>query len=85
MEGFDFVGGMHSARHLRIDLTSREQQVMGLVEQGFSNKQIALDLGISPGTVKIHVRHIFEKTGVHGRDALALSRFHDRDQMLLFA
>jgi DNA-binding NarL/FixJ family response regulator len=53
-------------------LTSREQQVLELVEQGLRNKEIASELGIKPGTVKIHMKHIFEKTGVHGRYGLAI-------------
>jgi len=59
-------------------LTAREQQVLELVEQGFKNKEIATDLGIRPGTVKIHLKHIFEKTGVRGRYGLALSGLKDR-------
>jgi DNA-binding NarL/FixJ family response regulator len=57
----------------RSELTPREHQVLQLVEQGFKNKEIALELGIRPGTVKIHLKHIFEKTGVHGRYGLAIS------------
>lgn len=53
-------------------LTSRERQVLELVEQGMRNKEIAAELGIRPGTVKIHMKHIFEKTGVHGRYGLAI-------------
>ena len=53
-------------------LTSRERQVLELVEQGMRNKEIAIELGIRPGTVKIHMKHIFEKTGVHGRYGLAI-------------
>jgi DNA-binding NarL/FixJ family response regulator len=54
-------------------LTARELQVMGLVERGMRNKDIAIALGICTGTVKIHVKHIFEKTGIRGRYGLALS------------
>jgi DNA-binding NarL/FixJ family response regulator len=58
---------------MRTDLTPREHQVMELVEQGLKNREIALELGIRPGTVKIHLKHAFEKTGVRGRHALALN------------
>jgi two-component system, NarL family, nitrate/nitrite response regulator NarL len=47
--------------------------VLELVAQGLRNKEIASELGIRPGTVKIHLKHIFEKTGVRGRYGLALS------------
>ena len=60
-------------RYSRSELTPREQQVMEQVEQGLKNKEIAKELGIRPGTVKIHLKHIFEKTGVRGRYGLALS------------
>ena len=56
----------------RNTLTEREQQVFELVQQGFTNKQVAQELQIMTGTVKIHMKHIFEKTGVCGRHALAL-------------
>jgi DNA-binding NarL/FixJ family response regulator len=51
---------------------------MHLVEQGFKNREIAQELGIRPGTVKIHVKHIFEKMGVNGRYGLALNGLKDR-------
>lgn len=54
-------------------LTVRELQVLELVERGMKNKDIAVALGIRLGTVKIHIKHIFEKTGVHGRYGLAIS------------
>ena len=67
----------HDAEQSRIhghsELTPREQQVLELVEQGLKNKEIGRELGIRPGTVKIHLKHIFEKTGVRGRYGLALS------------
>ena len=67
----------------RSDLTAREQQVLELVEQGFKNKEIALELGIRPGTVKIHLKHIFEKTGVRGRYGLAISGLRDKNVVSL--
>src|SRR5579862_5069227 len=48
-------------RHPRSNLTPREHQVVELVEQGLKNKDIATNMGIRPGTVKIHLKHIFEK------------------------
>jgi DNA-binding NarL/FixJ family response regulator len=57
----------------RSALTAREIQVMDLVERGMKNKEIGEALGIQTGTVKIHLKHIFEKTGIRGRYGLALS------------
>ncbi|HEU0119797.1 MAG TPA: response regulator transcription factor [Bryobacteraceae bacterium] len=65
-------------RQSRSELTPREQQVLELVEQGMKNKEIARELGIRPGTVKIHLKHIFEKTGVRGRYGLALSVMREK-------
>jgi DNA-binding NarL/FixJ family response regulator len=78
MEDSVFRDSSRSDRYPRSELTAREQQVLELVEQGFKNKEIAQDLGIRPGTVKIHLKHIFEKTGVRGRYGLALSGLKDR-------
>lgn len=78
MEDCVFRDSARTDRYPRSELTSREQQVLELVEQGFKNKEIANDLGIRPGTVKIHLKHIFEKTGVRGRYGLALSGLKDR-------
>jgi len=78
MEDSVFRDSGRSERYPRSELTAREQQVLELVEQGFKNKDIAQDLGIRPGTVKIHLKHIFEKTGVRGRYGLALSGLKDR-------
>lgn len=78
MEDCVFRDTGRSERYPRSELTTREQQVLELVEQGFKNKEIAVDLGIRPGTVKIHLKHIFEKTGVRGRYGLALNGLRDR-------
>jgi DNA-binding NarL/FixJ family response regulator len=65
----------------RSALTARELQVMELVERGMRNKDIATDLGIRTGTVKIHLKHIFEKTGIRGRYGLALSGLKQKGLM----
>ena len=78
MEESLFREATRSERQNRLELTAREQQVLELVEQGLRNKEIARELGIRPGTVKIHLKHIFEKTGVHGRYGLALSGMRQR-------
>jgi DNA-binding NarL/FixJ family response regulator len=78
MEDCVFRDSARAERYPRSELTAREQQVLELVEQGFKNKEIANELGIRPGTVKIHLKHIFEKTGVRGRYGLALSGLKDR-------
>jgi DNA-binding NarL/FixJ family response regulator len=62
----------------RCALTARELQVRELVERGMKNKEIAVTLGIRTGTVKIHLKHIFEKTGIHGRYGLALSGLKEK-------
>ncbi len=67
-----------SHRNPRSNLTPREHQVVELVEQGMKNKEIAQQMGIRPGTVKIHLKHIFEKTGVRGRYGLALSGLKEK-------
>jgi DNA-binding NarL/FixJ family response regulator len=58
----------------RAQLTEREREVVALVGQGLLNREVALELGIQPGTVKVHLKHIFEKMGVPDRNALVLAR-----------
>lgn len=49
------------------DLTPREEQILRHLAEGQSNKVIARELGISDGTVKLHVKAILRKLGVHSR------------------
>ncbi len=53
-------------------LTPREEEILNLVMKGMKNKQIAEELSITTGTVKVHLMHIFEKTGVKDRFELAM-------------
>lgn len=58
-------------------LTDRERQIMRLVSEGLSNKEIGRRLNISDGTIKVHLHHIFQKLDITNRTvlaALAISR-----------
>ena len=48
-------------------LSTRERNIINLIAHGQSNKEVARDLGISPETVKSHMKHIFEKLEVEKR------------------
>jgi LuxR family maltose regulon positive regulatory protein len=48
-------------------LSAREGDILKLIAQGLSNKQIARSLAIAPETVKSHVKHIFAKLSVEKR------------------
>ena len=55
-----------------LSLSPREKEVLALLAQGLSNPQIGQRLFISPVTVKVHVRHIYDKLGVNSRAEAAL-------------
>ncbi len=77
--GGDMVREAERASHPgHSPFTARELQVVNLVERGMKNKDIAASLGIQVGTVKIHLKHIFEKTGIRGRYGLALSGLKEK-------
>jgi len=78
MEEYLLGDAGRQARFARSPLTYRELQVMELIERGMKNKEIGVELGIRTGTVKIHLKHIFEKTGIRGRYGLALSGLRDK-------
>ena len=58
-------------------LSPRELTLARLVAQGLSNRAIAIQLGITEGTVKLHLSHIYQKLGVANRIGLVL-RARDR-------
>lgn len=53
-------------------LTNREMQILGCLLHGATNKQIAIDLTISDGTVKVHLKSILKKTGAQNRTQAAI-------------
>ena len=61
----------------RYHMTPREVQIIKLVCQGLSNKDIAEELDISSGTIKAHIRNIYRKSWVHTRIGMLLRFLED--------
>jgi two-component system, NarL family, nitrate/nitrite response regulator NarL len=61
---------VHLAAQWTRILSPREREVAMLVSNGLSNKAIARQLGLSCGTVKIHIHSIFQKLGAKSRYSL---------------
>jgi two-component system nitrate/nitrite response regulator NarP len=53
-------------------LTARERELVELVSRGMRNRDIAADLGVTEGTVKVYLHGIFDKFGVENRTELAM-------------
>ncbi|WP_108516465.1 LuxR C-terminal-related transcriptional regulator [Bradyrhizobium algeriense] len=64
------VDGAKIEKMLRV-LTPREREIIRLVAEGLSNKEIARQLNVSPGTVKVHLYNVFQKLEVSNRTVLA--------------
>ena len=59
-------------------LSAREQEILGLLSQGFSNKEIAEKLEIAYTTVKVHLKHTYEKLHVRSRTEALIKFMGDR-------
>ena len=57
---------------MRVSLTPRQREVLLLVNMGKSNKEIARELVVSEGTVKVHCKAIFRALGVSNRTQAAV-------------
>ena len=64
------LNSMMQVREVR--LSPRERQLMRMITQGLSNKELASQLMISEGTVKVYLAKLFRKVGVHDRYELAM-------------
>ena len=53
-------------------LSPRERQLITLVRKGLRNREIADQLGVTEGTIKVYMHAIFEKVGVNSRTELAI-------------
>lgn len=76
----------HGIRRTRIDslssvmrLGDREEHVLKLIADGYSSKEIAIQLHISPNTVEVHRRNIMRKVGLH--KVADLTRYAIRNQI----
>lgn len=68
------VAARLAERGARVQLTPRELAVLRELADGRANKEIAAGLGISEGTVKVHLAHLFDKLGVSSRtEAIAVA------------
>ncbi|WP_207541312.1 response regulator [Sabulicella rubraurantiaca] len=66
---------------LKTSLTPRERELVILVAEGLSNKEIARRLSLAEGTVKIHLHNIFQKLGVANRTAMTALALTYRDYL----
>lgn len=74
-----------SIRPAEVGLTDRQAQVLALMVRGLSNREIAEQLDLSEGTVKIHVTAVFKALGVTSRtQALVAAARYDIDFELVF-
>ena len=62
-------------------LTKRELQIVDLVSNGLQNKEIARELKLSSGTIKVHLHNIFTKLAVNNRAALVRLATSSREVM----
>ena len=74
----DLVGGSAQRDPLEA-LSPRERGIAGLVQRGLRNKEIADELGLTEGTVKVHLHKIFEKLDLRSRTELILLAKNDSE------
>ena len=61
------IRAIYDDRKKRPSLSEREIEIVRLVAKGFSNDELAERLHLSPDTIKVHLRHVYEKLGVESR------------------
>lgn len=75
----DDPAGSATTENVLTVLTERERQIMHLVSEGLSNKEVGRQLNISDGTIKVHLHHIYQKLAISNRTALAALAFSHHD------
>lgn len=69
-DGRDTLAARCRALAVECHLSPRETEVMELAARGYSAPAVASTLFITESTVKVHMRHIYEKLGIHGKQEL---------------
>lgn len=77
-KGSGNTGARQGLRDRGAALSTREREIVGLIAQGFKNRDMAERLFISEQTVKNHLHNIFDKLGVSDRLELALYAIHHK-------
>jgi len=75
------MGRRAASQRLTQLLTTREREVILLVAEGLSNKQVGRRLELSEGTIKIHLHNIYQKLHVNNRTTLAALAIIHRDEL----
>jgi DNA-binding NarL/FixJ family response regulator len=65
-----------TGEHSLASLTERERQIVSLVSEGLSNKEVGSRLDLCDGTIKVHLHKIYQKLAIHNRTALAAIVLH---------
>jgi LuxR family maltose regulon positive regulatory protein len=69
------ASALESNKQLLEPLSQREIEVLGLIDQGLANKEIAIKLSLAPATVKAHIRNLYGKIQAKSRtEALSKAR-----------
>ncbi len=74
-------GRRAAAHQIENGLTPREREIVTLTADGQSNKEIARQIGITEGTVKLHLHKIYQKLGISNRASLTAFAILYRDQL----
>jgi DNA-binding NarL/FixJ family response regulator len=61
-----------------VSLTKREREIVNLVSEGLSNKEVGRRLNLTSGTIKAHLHNTFSKLAINNRTALTALTIHDR-------
>jgi two-component system, NarL family, nitrate/nitrite response regulator NarL len=72
MEHFDMRKITKLRIRVRDPLTTRERQIVLVLSEGATNREIGRRLRLAEGTVKVHLHHIYRKLGIPNRTTLAV-------------